>query len=447
MKKKAVLAMMAMCMVLTASACGSDRSGEAGDTKQETSADQDSAEKESAKKNSSGTRLVSVDDIEKYITIGEYKGIALDNMVQEITDEEIDAEIEYQLDSKREEITDGAVQEGDLVTINFVGTKDGEAFDGGTANNYDLTIGEGGMIEGFEDGIIGMKKGETKELNLTFPEDYGVDELDGQPVVFKITLQTIRRTPELTDEWVSKNMDAANVQEYRANVKKQLEEDAKVYAQSELYATAWDTVLQNSEMIEYPQEDVDSAMTEFRKLNEEYAAQADMTIEEFIEAQGFTEDTFEDESRTYAEGKVKQNLIVQSIMDAEGLSLEDEECLALQEQLIENYGANDLADLIDMYGQVAIDEAIGLMRVETFIVDNAEITEKVANGDIIGENADIEDDDDMEVIEDDMEEDAEEIPVEAVEEPEEAVEESEETDEMPEEESEVIVDESEEDAQ
>ena len=124
-------------------------------------------------------------------------------------------------------------------------------------------------------------------------------------------------------------MDAANVEEYRANVRKQLEEDAKVYAKSELYATGWAAVLENSEMIEYPQEDVDNAMSEFRKLNEEYAAQADMTIEEFIEAQGFTEDTFEDESRQYAEGKVKQNLIVQSIMDAEGLSLEDEESLAL----------------------------------------------------------------------------------------------------------------------
>ena len=103
-----------------------------------------------------------MDDIEKYITIGEYKGIALDNMVQEVTDEEIEAEIEYQLDGKREEVTDGSVQDGDLVTINFVGTRDGETFDGGTANNYDLTIGEGGMIDGFEDGIIGMKKGRQR---------------------------------------------------------------------------------------------------------------------------------------------------------------------------------------------------------------------------------------------------------------------------------------------
>lgn len=442
MKKKAVLAVLAMCITLTASACNSEKTENTDDTRQEAAAEQESTKKETAKKGSSETRLVSVDDIEKYITIGEYKGIALDNMVQEVTDEEIEAEIEYQLDGKREEVTDGSVQDGDLVTINFVGTRDGETFDGGTANNYDLTIGEGGMIDGFEDGIIGMKKGETKELNLTFPEDYGVDELDGQPVVFKITLQTIRRAPELTDEWVSKNMDAANVEEYRANVRKQLEEDAKVYAKSELYATGWAAVLENSEMIEYPQEDVDNAMSEFRKLNEEYAAQADMTIEEFIEAQGFTEDTFEDESRQYAEGKVKQNLIVQSIMDAEGLSLEDEESLALQEQLIENYGAEDLADLIDMYGQIAIDEAIGLMRVETFIVDNAKITEKVANGDVIGENADIEAADDMEGIGDGTEEEAEEIPAEAVEEPEEAVEEREETDEMQEEEPEVTVNES-----
>ena len=151
-----------MCITLTASACNSEKTENTDDTRQEAAAEQESTKKETAKKGSSETRLVSVDDIEKYITIGEYKGIALDNMVQEVTDEEIEAEIEYQLDGKREEVTDGSVQDGDLVTINFVGTRDGETFDGGTANNYDLTIGEGGMIDGFEDGIIGMKKGRQR---------------------------------------------------------------------------------------------------------------------------------------------------------------------------------------------------------------------------------------------------------------------------------------------
>lgn len=384
MRKKAFLAVLAMSMILTATACNT---GKTEDSNQESTKTEESAGKEAAKKSSSGTRLVTVKDIDKYITIAEYKGIALDKTVQEVTDEELEAEITYQLQSKREEVTDGTVQDGDLVTINFVGTKDGKTFDGGTANNYDLTIGQGGMIDGFEDGIVGMKRGETRDVNLTFPEDYGVEDLNGQDVVFKITLQTIRRSPELTDEWVSKNMNAANVEEYRTNVKKQLEENARLYAQSELYSTAWDTVLTNSEMIEYPEKDVENAMSEFRKLTEEYAAQADMTMEQFIEAQGFTEEAFEDESRRYAEQKVKQNLIIQSIMDAEGFSLEDEECLELQNQLIENYGAKDLADLIDMYGQAAVDEAIGLMRVETFIVDNAKISEKMANGDLVGENA------------------------------------------------------------
>lgn len=306
----------------------------------------------------------------------------------EVTEDQVEAQIETELNNNRQEVTDSnaSVQEGDLVTINFVGTKDGETFEGGTANNYDLVIGEGNMIDGFEDGIIGMKTGETKDLNLTFPEEYPEASLAGEDVVFKITLQKFRRTPELTDAWVAENTDVSTVAEYRESIKAQLTEDARKTAENTLRETAWTTVSNNSEVKEYPEADIENAISEFETIYEEYAAQGDMSLEEFVEAQGLTMDYFEEQSQQYAEMKVKQNLIVQGIMDAEGMKLDDEESLAIQDQLIEEYAVKDLAELVDQYGQAAVDESIGLLRVENFIVDNAEVNELVSNGELVGQD-------------------------------------------------------------
>ena len=119
-----------------------------------------------------------------------------------------------------------------------------------------------------------------------------------------------------------------------------------------------------------------------------YAEPADMTLEEFIDSQGISKDDFDEQCQQYAEGKVKQNLIVQGIMDAEGLSLDDKESLQLQNELVEQMGASDIAELVDTYGQSYVDESIGLLRVEDFIVKNASVSEKVANGDVIADDAD-----------------------------------------------------------
>lgn len=379
MKKKIYLAMFAACFALTASACGDGAAVITDNTKTEKSADNKKAEVGT-------TRLVSVENVDKYITIGEYKGLTLDNTVDAITDDDVQAQIDQDLQDKAESVSDSA-KEGDLVTVNYVGTKNGQTFDGGTANNYDFVIGQGQMFDEFENGVIGMKKGETKEIKIDFPSDYADETLAGQEVVYKVTVQNVRRAGELTDEWVAKNTDYTTVDEYRESVRSQLEEEAKNSAQEVLKNTAWSTVLENSEVKEYPQEDVDSAISEFKSSMEVYAKQADMTLEEFIDSQGISQDDFDEQCQQYAEGKVKQNLIVQGIMDAEGLSLDDKESLQLQEELVEQMGAGDIAELVGTYGQTYVDESIGLLRVEDFIIKNASVSDKVANGDVIADDA------------------------------------------------------------
>ena len=401
MKKKTYLVILALCAAMAMTACGTS-AGQKEETKstaesQDTADEKDSkaadsaesdSDKESTGTVSGDTRLVSVDDVSKYVTIGQYKGLSLDKSVEAVTDDMVDGRIKEELLNKAEEVTEGSVQNGDVVTINYVGTKDGVAFDGGTANNYELTIGSGTFIDGFEDGIIGMKKGQTKDLDLTFPEEYSSEELAGQEVVFKVTLQSFKRAPELTDDWAAKNTDCKTAEEYRKEIRTTLEDEAKTSAQNTLRETAWNTVLSASEVKEYPQDDMDTAKTEFKTLYENYAKQGDMTLEDFVKAQGISMDDFEEQSSQYAEYKVKQNLIVQGIMDAENMTLEDEKSLSIQDELIKAYNVKDLAALVDKYGQAAVDESIGLLRVEDFILDNATVEEKVTAGDTEGVNGD-----------------------------------------------------------
>ena len=401
MKKKTYLVILALCAAMAMTACGTS-AGQKEETKstaesQDTADEKDSkaadsaesdSDKESTGTVSGDTRLVSVDDVSKYVTIGQYKGLSLDKTVEAVTDDMVDGRIKEELQNKAEEVSEGSVQNGDVVTINYVGTKDGVAFDGGTANNYELTIGSGTFIDGFEDGIIGMKKGQTKDLDLTFPEEYSSEELAGQEVVFKVTLQSFKRAPELTDDWAAKNTDCKTAEEYRKEIRTTLEDEAKTSAQNTLRETAWNTVLSASEVKEYPQDDLDTAKTEFKTLYENYAKQGDMTLEDFVKAQGISMDDFEEQSSQYAEYKVKQNLIVQGIMDAENMTLEDEKSLSIQDELIKAYNVKDLAALVDKYGQAAVDESIGLLRVEDFILDNATVEEKVTAGDTEGVNGD-----------------------------------------------------------
>lgn len=374
MKKKASIALLAMLMALAAG-CGEKK--ETAVPEAETEA-REKAEDENG--STTEMRLVSVDSVEKYITLGEYKGIVLDRSVQ-ITEEDIDAEIQRVLTDSMEEVTQkgSAVENGDMVTINYVGTKDGVAFEGGSAENYDLLIGSGLMIPGFEEGILGMKKGDTKDVAVTFPENYRSTDLAGQEAVFQITLLSFKRAPELTDEWVAKNTDSATVEEYRSALGSQLEEAAQAEADSNLESTGWMTVFHNSEVKEYPQKDLDEAVAAFKRQTEEYAKQADMELQDFVESQGVSMEDFEAQAQQYAQLKVKQKLIIQGIFDAEGISLEDPECLAIQETLVQEYGAGDMAALIDTYGQDAVDETIGLLRVKDFIFANANIQQGAAS--------------------------------------------------------------------
>ena len=397
MKKKAVVAMLIMCMAVSAAACGKSSdtektTTETTDTKDSEDSEKDSTDTDTKETDSSGeNRLVSVKDVSKYVTIGEYKGLELTRTSQPVTDDDVQAELNYNLEDNGSEVKDGTVENGDTVTINFTGTIDGKEFDGGSAEDYELVVGDGEMIDGFEDGIVGMKSGETKELDLTFPDDYYEESVAGKAVVFKVTLQKFTRPAELTDEWVAENTEYKTVDEYRAAVKTQLEDTAVQTADYELYSDAWNEVQAASEIKDYPKEDVDAAKKSYQELNEKYVKDAGMEMADFLESQGMSEEDYESECQQYAESKVEQNLIVQGIMDAEGLSIDDEETQKLKDDLIKEYGFASIDEMIETYGEQEVNESLALLRVERFIVDNANVTEVAGDdADAVDEGYDLE---------------------------------------------------------
>lgn len=380
MKKKVYLMILTLCIAFAGTACGTKEKA-AEETK---ISEEKTEEKEDTKKSGEGTRLVSVKDIDKYITIGQYKGLSLEKVVETITDAEVEGSISQDLAMTKEEVKDGVVEEGDTVVVNYVGTENGKEFNGGSAENQEITIGSGGYIPGFEDGILGMKKGETKDVPLTFPEDYIEPSMAGKDVVFKITLQSFKRAPELNDDWVAKNTDFKTVEEYKEDKKKLLQKSAEQMAESILYQNAWNQVYEASEVKEYPEKDVEEAYAEFETQIKSYAKQGGMELEDYLESQQVSKEAFETQCQEYAEARVKQNLILQGIMDAEGMTLEDKESLAVQDELIQNYGVKDLAALVDTYGQASVDTTIGLIRVERFIAENANIEEKISENGTVG---------------------------------------------------------------
>lgn len=372
---------LALCMTAAVTGCSSDKD----DTKQE---DTNKKEDSSAAADlglAKDTRIVSVSagEMSKYITMGDYKGIDVKLEVEEVTDDQIQSTIDNTLTSNAVESTDdqAEVKEGDIVNIDFVGKKDGEAFDGGTGEDYDLTIGSGSFIEGFEEGLIGAKKGDMKELALTFPESYPSEDLAGQDVIFEVTVNYIKTLPELTDEWVKENTEYDTVDAYKEGVRAELESSNESAAQSTATNTAWNQVLDAAEIKEFPQEDIDKAIAEYESSLQSYADQQAMTTDEFLEAQGMTKEDFDKQAQEYAEYKVKQLLAAQAVMDAEELTLADDEIQTVIDEMVTNFGVDDISALTDQYGKDSVIESVALTRINEFVLDNANVTSAISTED------------------------------------------------------------------
>ena len=304
---------------------------------------------------------------EASITLGNYKGLELTASRTAVTDEDIDAQLET-LRLQYPAVVEGrAAKEGDVANIDYEGTKDGVAFDGGTASGYDLTLGSGAFIEGFEDGVIGMMPGEEKDLNLTFPEDYLSEDLAGQDVVFHVTLNELKSSEgtEVDDALAQRVLgdESATLEDLRTQVSQSLESQAESSFFNAAGNELLTQVINNSEITTDP-DAVEQMYQQLLTTYTAYASQYGMELSDFL---SLFLGTDEEGLRTNADTLVQQEMVLDEIIAAEDLTATDE-----QKELLAQMNYFTSADeMVSTYGEVSANQLFDMGAAYYYLIDNA----------------------------------------------------------------------------
>ena len=313
-------------------------------------------------------------NISEYITLGNYKGQTAEvTTSSEFTDEEFADMLNYfllQYAEVGDVVTDRPAAMNDTVVIDYVGTVDGVAFEGGTGTEQTATLGMGQYIPGFEEGIVGMNIGDTKNVYVTFPENYGVDSLNGKDAIFAITLRSITSNtlPEYTDEFVSENFSFDTVAEFEDALRQSKAEDAN----SERYSAALEILTEGSEMKKYPDGTVEDYIYQQVSYDKYYAESYGMTVAEYISGYyGLAVSEYEAQLQTMAENMIKQEFALYALAAAEGITVTDEEMATEVENYLEYYGYTDVETLCTEMGisETLLENSLHFSAIYTKVMD------------------------------------------------------------------------------
>ncbi len=307
-----------------------------------------------------------------YVKVGEYKGLQVVLEPIEIAADDIETAVNGEIVARELYDTEGTVEDGDVVNIDYEGKKDGVAFDGGTAAGYDLEIGSGTFIDGFEEGLIGVSAGEETTLALTFPEDYQSEELAGQDVEFTVKVNFIM--PELTDDLASSLSDGAysTAEDYRGSIREKLEEEERdnqvnVELMTQLYNTC--------EITGFPEDVVDYSVSSMENVYRELADLNGMEYGELIEAYGMTEETFHDAVVENVQQSLQQEMILSAVAETEGIEITPEEYQQGCEQYTETYGYDSVEEFQSEFDEETVMASLLMDKTLKFVYDNAVIEE------------------------------------------------------------------------
>lgn len=367
MRKRFLAVVMCVCLGMTMFACGASKDDNTKETESGTSEATEPAYTEEDLVDDSNGDLNILD----YVDLGDYKGIELTKSITKVTDDDVTNEME----SKAVELTgsDVTVEDGDTAIIDFVGKLNGVAFDGGTASNYELEIGSGSFIDGFEDGLIGVKKGDTVDLNLTFPESYQSTELAGKDVVFTVTVNGVKRKPQLNDEWLAANTNYATLAEFAAETKQKLEDNAETTASNTLESSGLDQVISNSTVKKYYKSLIEQGESQYEKRLNAYASAYGKSLSELLAAQGMTESQYQNQKQKQAVSYAQVAMVVYAIAQDAGLSEADAEYQTILNDLANNYNM-DAATFSSTYGESLVKSSVMSQYAMNYIVSNANVT-------------------------------------------------------------------------
>lgn len=313
-----------------------------------------------------------------YVTLGEYKGLTVYYDPVEVTQDEIDSAVQSDIsqNDKMEEIKDGTVENGDVTNIDYEGSVDGVVFDGGSDKGYDLTIGSGSFIPGFEDGVLGMKSGETKDVKVTFPDPYTLNpDLAGKEAVFKVTVNTIKRTPELTDALVAEISDYKTADEYKTALEASLKQQKESQLESQKLNDAFYEVYKESKINEYPEDVITYRVAKMDATYEEVAKQADMTLDAYLQANaGMNLDEFNSQLSLTLRNSLVSELILKAIAESEEMTVSEDEYQKALEEIATNYNVTT-DEVLERYGKTTIETNVLTNKAIQFLLDNTTFVE------------------------------------------------------------------------
>ena len=300
--------------------------------------------------------------------LGEYKGVPVMVQPTDVTDEEVESKIQTELDNNPELVeVDRAAQEGDTVNIDYKGTQDGVEFAGGTGEDQDLVLGSGEFIDGFEDGLIGTKKGDVKTLDLTFPEDYNQEALAGQAVTFEVTVNAVKEEKEavLDDAFVQRVSDFDTVEEYREDIRAQLKEQKERTSESQKEQSVFATVMTEAQV------KLNSAAVS-KRYNEtiaDYEAQAKMlggNLSSMAQQYGTDEGGLKEMVMASVKAEMEEEVVIDTIAQLENLTVEEADREAYDEE-----NGSDVETMVGIYGEETFNEQVQRSKVMKFLADNA----------------------------------------------------------------------------
>lgn len=307
------------------------------------------------------------------ITLGEYKGIPVTVTEPTVTDEEVDAQIQQLLNSSAEYVeVDREAKLGDQVNIDYKGTKDGVAFDGGSAEGYDLILGSNSFIDGFETGLVGAKKGDNVSLNLTFPAEYRNADLAGQDVVFEVTVNNVQEktVPELTDEFVTEiSPEDGTVENLKKNIREFILEQKQRQIDNRRDTDILNAAVDNAE-ITCATDDVNANFDNQVQYYTNQASMYGMDLATYAGMMGTDEEELKSELKDAAKNMTKQEMLLKEIASKENITITDED----REALAKQYGYDDLESFLETADKEIVDDTALMQKTLDFLVANASIT-------------------------------------------------------------------------
>lgn len=326
-----------------------------------------------------------IDKYAAYCDLPEYKGLEYEETKSTVTDADVKTKIDSLLQqyATKTQVKEGTVKEGDNVNIDFVGSIDGVEFDGGNSNGagYDLTLGSGSMIPGFEDGIMGHKVGETFNIKATFPENYGKEDLNGKEADFKVTINYMTDTqlPEYNDAFIASYTDATTVLEYEDSVRKDLVEQYEKSDKSANESAVMQVLVEKTTYNEYPQKEMQDLIDQSIAQQEKAASQYGYSLGDYVTARyGFqSEDDFREYVQGLAEDYMKEKIAVCAVAKDAGITVTKEEVDDYKKTVMDYYGY-DSSTLEENYSSEDLVYYALAQKVVDYLLENGKGVEATA---------------------------------------------------------------------